>query len=85
MFREDQLIRPGLLTNCVIKTSTSFACQSRHLRAWLDVSVRFLRATDSAELDPLATSDIQAVGRSAFLQENLDIPVAVDHGLGSIG
>jgi len=34
MFREDQLTRPRLLANCVIKTSTSFACQSKrpHVR-----------------------------------------------------
>ncbi len=40
MFREDQLIRPGLLANCVIKTSTSFACQSRRPHVWRDVLFR---------------------------------------------
>ena len=40
MFREDQLIRPGLLTSYVIKTSASFACQSRQSHVRRDVVFR---------------------------------------------
>lgn len=37
------------------------------------------------ELNARASGHIQPVGRATFLEEHLDVPVAVDQSLGSIG
>lgn len=43
------------------------------------------RVMYSAEFDPLAAVDLQAVGSASFLQKYFHISVAVDQGLGVSG
>lgn len=76
----------GLRADSLIKTSATFSCQIQ------DIAMDGNRGpagtagmAELTEIDTRASGHVQPVGRAAFLQEDLDVSVAVDQGLGSIG
>ena len=73
----------GLRAYRLIKTSATYNCQFQDIAT--DGNRGPAGMAELTEIDARASGHVQPVGRAAFLEEHLHVPIAVDQRLGSIG